>query len=85
MGDLSRPNRTTVIDYFGYRNKTSITKYYGRPVYLIFNDLGKNFYPQTFPGYDDKWRFTPDDFKRLNNDPNVLSIYDNGNLEIYRT
>lgn len=50
--------------------------------YLIISRLGIIFYPEIYPEYSQSWKFTPDDFKKLN-DSNILFISDNGNLKIY--
>ena len=74
---------TTPIDHFGYDNYTSIMDYYNRTSYLLINDLGKETYPEIYSQYVDKWRFTPNDFSKLNMDQGVSLICDNGNLKIY--
>lgn len=74
---------TTPIDHFGYGNYTSIADYYNKTSYLLINDLGKETYPEIYPQYVDKWRFTPNDFSKLNVDRGASLIYDNANLEIY--
>lgn len=74
---------TTPIDHFGYNNYSSVINYYNQTSYLLINDLGKETYPILYPHYKDKWRFTPYDFKKLNNDSGLSLVYDNANLEIY--
>lgn len=78
-----RYTNTTPIDHFGYGNYTSIADYYNKTSYLLINDLGKETYPEIYPQYVDKWRFTPNDFSKLNVDQGASLICDNGNLEIY--
>jgi len=56
--------------------------------YLVLNYIGKNLYPDIYGKnfgnkYRDKWRFYPEDFIKLGLDPNVNSIYSNGNLDAY--
>lgn len=74
---------STPIDHFGYDNYTSIIDYYNRTSYLIVNDYGKELYPGIYPEYKDKWKFTPEDFDKLNEDKRLSLIYDNSNLQIY--
>lgn len=74
---------TMPIDHFGYDNYTSMADYYNKSSYLLINDLGKDLYASIYPQYKDKWRFTPDDFEKLNYDNGLSLIYDNSNLEIY--
>lgn len=70
------------IDHFGYDNYTSFSSSYNK-TYILINDIGKYSYPELYPNYPDRWRFTDSDFKKLNSDPALQSIYQNGNLEVY--
>ena len=83
MRNLSDSSRTTPIDHFGFNNNTTLGQYYNNSVYLLINQVGFQTYPKIFPGYEDKWRFTPQDFKKLNNTSQNMLIYNNGNLKIY--
>lgn len=78
-----RYKSTMPIDHFGYDNYTSQIDYYNKTSYLLINDLGKEQYPAIYPQYRDKWRFTPSDFEKLNNDNSLSLIYENSNLEIF--
>ena len=83
MRNLSDSSRTTPIDHFGFNNNTTLGQYYNNSVYLLINQVGFQTYPKIFPGYEDKWRFTPQDFNKLNNTSQNMLIYNNGNLKIY--
>ncbi|MCD4664979.1 MAG: hypothetical protein K8R68_06875 [Bacteroidales bacterium] len=72
-------------DHFGYNNDTSLGNYYGRNSYVILTHLGRIFYPVTYPDYIERWRFTPADFEKLQNDNTVVRIYDNCNFEVLLT
>ena len=74
---------TMPIDHFGYDNYTSMADYYNKSSYLLINDLGRELYPAIYPQYRFKWRFTSEDFEKLNEDNGLSLIYDNSNLEIY--
>lgn len=74
---------TTPLDHFGYSNGSSMATYYGVPGYLLVTTLGRAFYPEIYPTYTSRWRFTPDDFERLDHDSNALRIFDGGDLTIY--
>ena len=77
--------KTVPPDHFGYENYTSFGNYNKNPTYFLLNDIGRNFYSYVYPEYRDKWRFTQDDFSRLEEDSGVQIIYRNGNLDIYLT
>ena len=85
IGNLSNTSRTNPIDHFGFNNTTTITQFYNGSVYLLINDIAIENYPQIYPNYPDKWRFTPQDFNRLNNTQQVMLIYNNGNLKVYKS
>ncbi|MDB9252938.1 hypothetical protein [Halorubrum ezzemoulense] len=51
--------------------------------YLLITEEGRETYPSIYPKYRQYWRYTPEDFKRLNVTPTTKRIYDNGNVRIY--
>jgi hypothetical protein len=83
--NLSNTSRTAPLDHFGYENNTTLNKFYKMSVYVAINDIGIDTYPMIYPGYEDSWRFNPDDFTKFNNTAPVSLIYNNGNLNIYKT
>ena len=86
IANLSNTSRTNPIDHFGFNNNsTTLTQFYNGSVYLLINDIAMENYPQIYPNYQDKWRFTPQDFNTLDNTQQVMLIYSNGNLKIYKT
>lgn len=77
-------DRTSIpLDHFGYANHTYLGDSYGETSYLTLSDAGRLFYPSVYPEYQDLWRFTNEDFLRLNEDSTVQSVLDNGNIELY--
>ncbi len=78
-----RYSNTDPIDHFGYSNYTSISDCYNETSYLLINSLGKEIFPEIFPQYKDKWRFTPEDFEKLDDDHGLFKVYDNSNLDVY--
>lgn len=75
------PNSTPP-DHFGYQNVTLSHNFYNTSQYLLLDARGRGFYSRVYPEYEEKWRFLPADFERLNFDSAVQNIYDNGNLEV---
>lgn len=80
---FSTPSQLLIpLDHFGYNERISFGSIFKEPQYFILTNQGKNYYPKIYPEFQQKWRFTMGDFKRLNNDVTVKHIYNNGNLEI---
>jgi len=72
--------------HFGYSNttiRTDSSQERGR--YLLINNLGVDFYKEIYPEFQKFWKFTPNDFNRLNVDNTINKIYYNGDLKIYYT
>ena len=74
---------TQPVDHFDYVNKTLLGDYYEDQIYLLISTLGRLYYPEVHPKYEEHWRFTADDFCKLEKDNTILRIYDNGNVNIY--
>jgi len=70
-------------DHFGYDRSEVLGAFYEQDRYLMVNRLGEETYPKQFPGYEEHWRFTPDDFAQLDDDRSVSLIYDNGEVKTY--
>jgi hypothetical protein len=70
-------------DHFGYQNETLSKNFYNNSKYLLVNDRGRGFYPQIYPEFQNKWRFTAEDFERINFDTKIQQVYSNRNLEIF--
>jgi hypothetical protein len=77
------PQESGPYDHFGYDINTTIGQSYPEDRYLITNELGRLTYPVLYDDYPDYWRFTPEDFARLENDPTAGRIYDNGEFDLY--
>ena len=69
----------------GYQENETFGSNYERDRYLILTELGKTMYPVQYPDFRQYWRYTPEDFERLALDPSVSRLYDNGEVEFYRT
>lgn len=71
-------------DHFGYHEHPFLGERYDEDRYLLITRRGELHYPELFPTYPHFWRYTPEDFVRLQHDPSVSRIYDNGELQSYR-
>lgn len=81
--DILFGRETSPADHFGYMNYTSFSHVYKTSRYFILTTPGKDFYRFIFPEYKEFWRYTEDDFDRLNDDSGVDLIYSNGDLTTY--
>lgn len=71
------------VDHFGYENNTSLSASYNSSQYLLLNDLGAHYYEYIYPQFVDRWRFTPEDFQKVELDKGVDRVYSNGALTVY--
>ena len=72
-------------DHFGYENSISLGENYNESRYIIITHLGKISYPELYPSYQEYWRFTSEDFHKLQNDDTVIIAYSNGGIEMLLT
>lgn len=70
-------------DHFGYNQTNKIGKLYEEEKYLIIVKLDRISYPELYPDYVKYWRYTPEDFVRIEMDDSVLKIYDNNEFNNY--
>ena len=77
---------TQTVDHFNYTNQSN----YGATLnsktdsYFLDMKISRIFYPDIFPGYQNQWKYTSNDFNRLdNNDSSVNQIYSNGQFWVY--
>ena len=70
-------------DHFGYDRADALGAFYEQDRYVMVNRLAEDTYPKQFPGYEEYWRFTPEDFDRLAHDRSASQIYDNGEVRTY--
>ena len=66
--------------HFGYNQFPSIASSYDKETNLIISQRDKVIYTDYFPDMA-KFRFTQEDFKRLNNDPGASLLYSNGGFD----
>ncbi len=82
--NISNSSKTAPLDHFGFNKNTPLGQFYNASVYMVINTLGEESYPVLYPGYANVWRFTPQDFILLNDSDQIMLIYNNGNLKIYK-
>lgn len=70
-------------DHFGYDAGETLGAQYGESHYLAITSAGRQFYPEVWPGYRRFWRYTPDEFDRLEDDRTVSQVYANGGFDLY--
>lgn len=70
-------------DRFGYHETERFGDRYAEDRYLTITELGRIVYPSTFADYPEQWRYTPEDFERLERDDSVDRVYDNGDYTGY--
>lgn len=69
--------------HFGYDQRKYYASIYENPVYLTVTQKGRITYPELYPNYRDEWQYYPHEFARLEQDPTIHSIYENGEFEVY--
>lgn len=70
-------------DHLYFSNSNAIQGHSTRSKYLLINTLGRNFYPEIYPEFKYRWRYSYSDFKRLNDESKSNFIYNNGDLSIF--
>jgi hypothetical protein len=70
-------------DHFGYRNNTTLGASYPDARYLLLTTEGRQRYPAFYPDFRADWRFTPEDFDRLDRDTTTDKLYANGYFDVY--
>ncbi len=84
MQENIRYLETNPPDHFGYEKNERYGQYYINDRYLVESKLSRISYPEIFPEYKNLWRFTPEDFRYLDNsDTSVNRIYCNGEFWTY--
>ncbi|NHN62504.1 hypothetical protein G9463_04160 [Haloarcula sp. JP-Z28] len=69
--------------HFNYTTRQYLGSSYESDHYLTITRKGRITYPELFPGYRDRWRYTPGDFDQLERDQTVNRLYDNGDYTQY--
>jgi len=86
-GVESNPRHFTgrrIPDHLGYREAST----FGTPEragdYLVVTDRVEQYYPKLHPNHPDQWLYTPAEFGRLSRDENLIQVYDNGGMQVYK-
>lgn len=74
---------TSPPDHYNYTVNERLGQSYDDDRYLLLPRAGRISYPERFPDYREQWRFTPEDFERLEVDRSVNRVYDNGEVNVY--
>jgi len=70
-------------DHFSYNNKSFLGESFNISIYMIITRLARIRYPEAYPNYKELWRFTPQDFKQLEEDYTVNRVFDDDDFVVY--
>lgn len=82
-GKSNTPHRYTslpsnqVPDHYGYTEGNNFGSYYDQDYYFFLTKEFVGFYPNMYPEFPDKWRYTDKDFQMLEFDSSVNKVYSN--------
>ena len=68
--------------HFGYDQYNKLGSYFSSDIYVVLRDLNRKVYTEVYPGMADI-RLLPSDFSKLDQDPTVNKLYENGGFEVY--
>jgi hypothetical protein len=80
--ELLREGENVMPFHFAYDKYPELGEWYNRIAYLVIIQQDRVVYQEVYPEMKDI-RFTPEDFGRLEQDPSVDKLYNNGGLDIY--
>lgn len=69
--------------HYGYDHSKFVGDNFKTKIYLIIDIVGKIFYKYTIPTEIDKWKWTPEDYNRLQIDKTANKIFNTQDLEIF--
>jgi hypothetical protein len=73
----------TTPEHFGYLENKFFGECYRDDMYFLSHTGSLLTYTERIPNYKKAWRWTPEDFTRLENDPTVSLVYCNGESKIH--
>jgi len=74
-------NSYQALDHFAYTEYNQYGQAFTSDRYFLSSKLDRDIFPTIFPEYQNYWRWTDSDWRKLVNDPSVIRTYDN--LEFY--
>lgn len=80
---IPEQSSTAPPDHYGYRERRTFGGGFASDRYLVVSRAGREYYPHVYPDYQEDWRFTAGDTTRLEWDPTVTQVYDNGGFDAY--
>lgn len=69
--------------HFNYTLHDRLGASFSNDTYVTITRKGRIVYPEAFPNYRENWRYTPEDFERLERDSTTARVYDNGDYDQY--
>lgn len=70
-------------DHFGYDIVPLVGCQYDKPTYYVISKIIKLLYPRVLPQKEEKWRWRPNEFIRLESDITVSAIYRTEDISVY--
>ena len=80
--DISRAENTLLPWHFNYDKQTMLGESYTDDIYMILNKNDRLQYVEVYPEVAE-FRFLPGDFEKLEDDPSVDKLYENGGLDVW--
>jgi len=81
--NLSIENNGLPPSHFMYDQNPIFGSNFKNDKYMSIYKLGRIRYQKVWPEYKDKWRFTPVDFRNMEEDYSIYHIYANGESDFY--
>ena len=69
--------------HFGYDKYTTAGASYSQDAYLLSTSLDRIYYTERIPEFVQGWRWTPDDFQHLNEDPTVNIVCSSSEFQVF--
>lgn len=82
--DLKSHHHSYIVPkHFNYTKESLLAKSIKKDCYLYIDKKTECVSVNTYPEYEDRWFFTPDDFKKLEYDSSIDKIYHNNEIRIF--
>lgn len=69
--------------HFSYGENSFMGESFADDQYLLISHRARIFYPEVYPDFQENWRYTPEEFDRLEQDRTIMRAYDNGDKTHY--